>query len=63
MGDITAVIETMEHRWMRAWVNRDAKALKSLTASSAPEIAKTAMPNRSSTTKASEKCGTSGAVT
>jgi ketosteroid isomerase-like protein len=34
MGDITAVIETMEHRWMRAWVNRDAKALKSLTASS-----------------------------
>lgn len=34
MGDITAVIETMEHRWMRAWVNRDSKALKSLTASS-----------------------------
>jgi hypothetical protein len=34
MGDITAVIETMEHRWMRAWVNRDSKVLKSLTASS-----------------------------
>ena len=32
MADLTPVIETMEHRWMRAWVNRDAKALKSLTA-------------------------------
>ena len=33
MADITPVIETMEHRWMRAWVNRDAKALKASTAS------------------------------
>jgi ketosteroid isomerase-like protein len=32
MADLTPVIETMENRWMRAWVNRDAKALKSLTA-------------------------------
>lgn len=32
MPDITAVIETMEHRWMRAWVNCDGRALKSLTA-------------------------------
>jgi hypothetical protein len=33
MADLTPVIETMENRWMRAWVNRDARALKSLTAS------------------------------
>jgi ketosteroid isomerase-like protein len=33
MANLTPVIETMEHRWMRAWVNREAKALKSLTAS------------------------------
>src|SRR4051794_12007556 len=32
MADLTPVIETMEHRWMRAWVNRDAKALKGITA-------------------------------
>src|SRR5690348_8206209 len=32
MADLTPVIETMENRWMRAWVNRDAKLLKSLTA-------------------------------
>ena len=31
MADMTPVIETMEHSWMRAWVNRDAKALKALT--------------------------------
>lgn len=33
MVDLTPVIETMENRWMRAWVNHDPKALKSLTAS------------------------------
>lgn len=33
MADLTPVIETMEHRWMRAWVNRDLKALKGITAS------------------------------
>jgi ketosteroid isomerase-like protein len=33
MADLTPVIETMEHRWMRAWVARDAKELKRLTAS------------------------------
>lgn len=32
MTDLTAAIETMEHSWMRAWVNRDGKALKALTA-------------------------------
>jgi hypothetical protein len=31
MADLSPVIETMEHRWMRAWVERDSKALKSLT--------------------------------
>ncbi len=31
MADLTPVIETMEHRWMRAWVARDTKQLKSLT--------------------------------
>ena len=34
MADLTPVIETMEHRWMRAWVNCDIKELKSLTARS-----------------------------
>jgi len=33
MADLTPVIETMEHRWMRAWVNRDPKALKAITTS------------------------------
>ena len=32
MADLTPVIETMENRWMRAWVQGDAKALKSITA-------------------------------
>ena len=32
MADLTPVIETMENRWMRAWVQRDTKALKALTA-------------------------------
>lgn len=32
MADLTPVIETMEHRWMRAWVNREIKELKALTA-------------------------------
>lgn len=32
MADLLPIIETMEHRWMRAWINRDAKELKSLTA-------------------------------
>jgi ketosteroid isomerase-like protein len=32
MSDITPAIETMEHRWMRAWVNRDTKAQKAITA-------------------------------
>ena len=31
MADLTPVIETMEHRWMRAWVRRDVKALKAIT--------------------------------
>ena len=31
MADIHPIIETMEHRWMRAWVNGDARALKALT--------------------------------
>ena len=31
MADILPIIETMEHRWMRAWVGRDAKELKALT--------------------------------
>jgi ketosteroid isomerase-like protein len=33
MADLTPVIETMENRWMRAWVNGDAKALRAMTAS------------------------------
>ena len=32
MAKLNAIIETQEHRWMRAWVSRDAKTLKSLTA-------------------------------
>ena len=32
MADFTPVIETLEHRWMRAWINADAKALKAITA-------------------------------
>jgi ketosteroid isomerase-like protein len=32
MADLTPVIETMENRWMRAWVQRDARALRGLTA-------------------------------
>ena len=32
MADLLPVIETYEHRWMRAWIARDAKSLKSLTA-------------------------------
>jgi ketosteroid isomerase-like protein len=32
MSDLTSSIETLEHRWMRAWVNEDLKTLKSLTA-------------------------------
>ena len=33
MADLTPEIETQENRWMRAWVQRDARTLKSLTAS------------------------------
>src|SRR4051794_30064127 len=32
MADLTPVIETMEHRWMRAWVNGDMRAMKAITA-------------------------------
>lgn len=32
MVQLNAIIETQEHRWMRAWVARDAKTLKALTA-------------------------------
>jgi hypothetical protein len=32
MADLLPIIETMEHRWMRAWISRDARELKSLTA-------------------------------
>jgi hypothetical protein len=32
MADLTPVIETMEHRFMRAWVNQDMRALKAVTA-------------------------------
>ena len=31
MADLMPIIETMENRWMRAWVNRDIKQLKALT--------------------------------
>jgi len=33
MADLTPEIETQENRWMRAWVQRDPRALKSVTAS------------------------------
>ena len=32
MASLTPVIETMEHCWMRAWVNGDMRALKTITA-------------------------------
>ncbi|MEO7751287.1 MAG: DUF4440 domain-containing protein [Sphingomicrobium sp.] len=32
MADRSSEIETMEHRFMRAWINGDAKTLKALTA-------------------------------
>jgi len=32
MADLHPIIETMERRWMRAWVGGDARALKTLTA-------------------------------
>lgn len=32
MADLTPEIETQENRWMRAWVQRDGKTLKALTA-------------------------------
>lgn len=32
MADRISLIETMENRWMRAWVRRDAKELKAITA-------------------------------
>ena len=32
MADVTSLIETMENRWMRAWVRGDTKELKALTA-------------------------------
>jgi hypothetical protein len=31
MATLSASIETMEHRWMRAWISRDQRAMKSLT--------------------------------
>jgi hypothetical protein len=31
MADLLPVIETLENRWMRAWVNRDLRSLKALT--------------------------------
>jgi ketosteroid isomerase-like protein len=34
MANLTPVIETMEHRWMRAWVNGDMRTLKGITAKS-----------------------------
>ena len=32
MADLTPIIETMEHRWMRAWLNGDMRSLKGITA-------------------------------
>ena len=32
MADLLPVIETLENRWMRAWVGREVKELKALTA-------------------------------
>ena len=34
MADLTPIIETAENRWMRAWVQRDAKTLRAATARS-----------------------------
>ncbi|HWH22638.1 MAG TPA: nuclear transport factor 2 family protein [Allosphingosinicella sp.] len=31
MADLLTILETMEHRWMRAWVSRDKRVLKALT--------------------------------
>ena len=31
MADLAPLIETNEHRWMRAWVARDTRSLKALT--------------------------------
>lgn len=31
MADLLSIIEPLEHRWMRAWVGRDARELKALT--------------------------------
>ncbi len=31
MADLHPIIETMERRWMRAWMSGDARALKALT--------------------------------
>ena len=31
MADLHPIIETLEHRWMRAWVGGDTRALKALT--------------------------------
>ena len=31
MADILPLIETLENRWMRAWIGGDVKTLKSLT--------------------------------
>lgn len=31
MADLSPIIETLEHRWMRAWVGRDVKTLKAIT--------------------------------
>ena len=33
MADLLPIIETMEHRWMRAWVARDVRVMKALTSS------------------------------
>ena len=33
MADIQSMIEAYEHQWMRAWINRDVRGLKTLTAS------------------------------
>ena len=32
MADILPIIETLENRWMRAWIGGDARTLKALTA-------------------------------
>ncbi len=32
MADILQILETLENRWMRAWIGRDARVLKALTA-------------------------------